>query len=58
MNEHSRNDLIDGLLAISMLTKHMAQKLAEYSAEHRERGEKHHVEAERNGRCTCRIVRA
>lgn len=57
MNEHSRNDLIDGLLAISMLTRHLAQQLAGRCDDERKE-EQHHVEAERAGRGTCRIVRA
>lgn len=58
MYERSQNDLIDGLLAISLLTKHLAQQLAGHHEKNRVEGEKHHVKAERVGRSTCRIVRA
>lgn len=57
MNEHRRNDLIDGLLAISMLTRHLAQQLAGRRDDERKE-EQYHVKVERAGHSTCRIVRA
>ena len=50
-------DLIDCLIAVSLITRQMAQDLANLTHHDHEKGEQNHVEDGRIGCCPYRIVR-
>lgn len=62
MNEHripnEIDDLIDCLIAISLLTRRMAQDLNSITHPEHEKGEHDHAEEGRIGCCPYRLVRA
>ena len=61
MDEHKNpeelEDLIDCLIAVSLLTRRMAQNLNSITHPAPVKGEQNHVEDGRTGRCPYRIVR-
>lgn len=53
-----REELIDTLLAFSLLSQRIAQSLAQLNEPATQKGEAEDVQDERAGRCPYRIVRA
>ena len=56
-NPEELEDLIDCLIAVSLITRRMAQDLASLTHHEHEKGEQNHVEDGGTGRCPYRIVR-
>lgn len=57
-NPEELEDLIDCLIAVSLITRRMAQDLARLTHPEHEKGEHNHVENGRTGCCPYRIVRS
>ena len=55
-NPEELEDLIDCLIAVSLITRRMAQDLARLTHHGHEKGEHNHVEDGRTGCCPYRIV--